>query len=190
MNAKRNREKLIRPVGPQDHVQGAETAPITLVEYGDFECPHSRRAVAIVEAIQNRLGNQVRFVFRHFPLTQKHPHAQQAAEAAEAAAAQGKFWEIYRQLFKNQYELDADDLVVYAAGLGLDTARFKRELEQRVYARRVEEDVRSGLQSGVTGTPDFFINGILHNGGYDFESLMADIEQTGLLSGSNSRLAS
>lgn len=190
MSAKRNSGKLTRPVGPQDHVQGPETAPITLVEYGDFECPHSRRAVSVVEAIQERLGDQLRFVFRHFPLTRKHPHAQQAAEAAEAAAAQGTFWEMYHQLFENQDELEKEDLAVYADELDLDTVRFKRELERQVYAKRVKEDVQSGSESGATGTPEFFINGVLHTGEYDFESLMDGIERAGLLGGTRSPLAS
>lgn len=190
MSAKQSRGKLTPLVGPQDHVQGPETAPITLVEYGDFECPHSRRAVSIVQEIQKRLGDQVRFVFRNFPLSRKHPHAQQAAEAAEAAAAQGKFWEMYYTLFKNQFELEEEDLISYADALDLDTDRFARELEERVYAGRVKKDVESGTESGVTGTPDFFINGVLHAGDYDFESLMAGIERTGLLNGRRSRLAS
>lgn len=190
MNTKKGRGKLTVPVGPQDHVQGPEAAPITLVEYGDFECPHSRRAVSIVETLQKRLGDQVRFVFRHFPLIEKHPHARQAAEAAEAAAAQGKFWEMYRRLFKNPFELEEEDLVFYADELGLDAERFARELQEHVHAGRVKKDVESGVESGVTGTPDFFINGVLHAGDYDFESLMAGIERTGLLNGKRSRLAS
>jgi len=189
MGAKQNDGELTRPVGPHDHVQGPETAPITLLEYGDFECPHSRRAVSIVKEIQDRLGDRVRFVFRHFPLT-KHPHAQKASEAAEAAAAQGKFWEMYHLLFDNQYALEAEDLVAYADELGLDTARFKQELEQHVHAGRVEEDVQSGRESGATGTPEFFVNGVLHSGDYDFKSLMAAIERTGLLGGKESRRAS
>ncbi|SRR5579884_910736 len=190
MSAKRNQGKLTEPIGPQDHIQGPETAPITLVEYGDFECPHSRRAVTIVQSIQDQLGDQIRFVFRHFPLT-KHPHARQASEAAEAAAAQGKFWEMYDQLFKNQYELEEEDLVAYADELGLDMRRFSQDLKRHAHAGRVEEDIRSGSESGVTGTPDFFINGILHTGDYDFDSLMAAIERTGLLErGRESRRAS
>lgn len=189
MSDKRNSGKLARPVGSQDHVQGPETAPITLVEYGDFECPHSRRAVSIVKEIQQRIGDQVRFVFRHFPLT-KHPHARQAAEAAESAAAQGKFWEMYQQLFDNQYALEDEDLAAYADELGLDTARFKRELAQQVHAGRVKEDIQSGSESGATGTPEFFVNGVLHTGHYDLKPLMAAIERTGLLGGKGSRLAS
>lgn len=189
MSDNRSGGKLTRPVGPQDHVQGPETAPITLVEYGDFECPHSQRAVSIVKEIQDRLGDQVRFVFRHFPLT-KHRHAQQASEAAEAAAAQGKFWEMYHQLFDNQYALEAEDLAAYADELGLDTARFKRELAQHSHAGRVQEDVQSGHESGATGTPEFFVNGVLHTGHYDFKPLMAAIGRTGLLDEKGSRLAS
>ncbi|MBI3805497.1 MAG: DsbA family protein [Nitrospirae bacterium] len=181
MNAKQNQRKLAVPVGPRDHIQGLETAPITLVEYGDFECPHSQRAVDIVQEIQARLGDRVRFVFRHFPLTQKHPHAQQASEAAEAAAAQGKFWEMYQMLFENQYALDEEDLVSYAEALDLDPDHFERELEGHVHAERVKEDVRSGLDSGATGTPEFYVNGLLHSGDYDIESLWGTIQRTGLV---------
>ena len=181
MSAKPSHGKLTAPVGPQDHLQGPEKAPITLVEYGDFECPHSRRAVSIVQEIQEKLGDRVRFVFRHFPLTQKHPHAQQAAEAVEAAAAQRKFWEMFHELFENQYALEEEDLVSYAKKLALDTARFQKELKQHAHADRVKQDVRSGLDSGATGTPEFYVNGVLHPGDYDLESLWGAIQRTGLV---------
>jgi protein-disulfide isomerase len=181
MNPKRDMGRLSLPVGARDHIQGPETAAITLVEYGDFECPHSRRAVPIVKEIQRRLGDQVRFVFRHFPLSHKHPHAEQAAEASEAAAAQGQFWEMYDTLFKNQDALEKEDLVSYAAALDLDVNRFSRELDRGAHARRVKEDTKSGLESGATGTPEFFINGRLHQGEYDLESVMDAIRSTGLI---------
>lgn len=170
--------KLTVPVGPNDHIQGPETAPITLVEYGDFECPHSKRAVSIVRGLQRELGDRIRFVFRHFPLI-KHPHAELASEAAEAAAAQGKFWEMYEALFENQYSLEADDLAGYAEALGLDVGRFKQELKRHTHLPRVKEDVRSGVESGATGTPEFFVNGVIHAG--DYNDVRKTIERTGLI---------
>ena len=170
--------KLTFPVGPNDHIQGPETAPITLVEYGDFECPHSKRAVSIVRELQRELGDRIRFVFRHFPLI-KHPHAERASEAAEAAAAQGKFWEMYETLFENQYALEADDLAGYAKALGLDADRFKQELKRHTHLPRVKEDVRSGVESAATGTPEFFVNGVIHTG--DYNDVRKTIERTGLI---------
>jgi len=177
---KKESGKLTVPVGPNDHVQGAETAPITLLEYGDFECPHSKRAVSIVRELQKELGDRIRFVFRHFPLI-KHPHAELASEAAEAAAAQGKFWEMYEALFENQYALEAENLAGYAEEAGLDPVRFERELKGHVHLPRVKEDVRSGVESGATGTPEFFVNGRLHSGDYNIGALRKTIERTGLL---------
>src|SRR5271156_1400397 len=168
--------KLKPPVGPNDQIQGPAKAPVTLVEYGDYECPYCGEAYSVVKALQKRLGDQMRLVFRHFPLSNAHPHAQHAAEAAEAAGAQGKFWEMHDLLYENQAALEDEDLIGYAANLGLDVARFTRELAEHHYAARVREDFLAGVRSGVNGTPSFFINGVRHDGSYDFDSLLAAIE--------------
>ncbi|MBV8878867.1 MAG: thioredoxin domain-containing protein, partial [Planctomycetaceae bacterium] len=149
---------LTLPVGPRDHAQGPESAPVTLVEYGDYECPHCGRAYAILKAVQERMGERLRFVFRNFPLRQLHPHAEIAAEAAEAAARPGKFWEMHDILFENQDALESEDLVSYAGDLGLDAERIAEDLQSGLHAPRVQEDFLSGVRSGVNGTPTFFIN--------------------------------
>jgi len=159
-----------------DHIQGFATAPVTLLEYGDFECPYCGQAFPIVKKIQHRLDQQLRFVFRNFPISTSHPHAEHAAEAAEAAAAQGKFWEMHDLLYENQRALDDRDLVGYAASLSLNEERFKSDLAGHVYAARVREDFMSGVYSGVNGTPTFFINGRRHDGPFDFATLLQTIE--------------
>ena len=169
--------KLKPPVGPHDHVQGPAEAPVTLVEYGDYECPYCGEAYPVVKALQKRLGDQMRFVFRNFPLAQAHPHAEHAAEAAEAAGAQGKFWEMHDLLYENQDALEDEDLVRYARALHLDVPRFVKEMESGAYLERVREDFRSGVRSGVNGTPSFFINGARHDGPFDLGSLLAAIEE-------------
>ena len=168
--------KLTVPVSERDHRQGPDTAPVTLVEYGDYECPYCGQAHLIVKEIQQRLGDQLRFVFRHFPLIQIHPHAEHAAEAAEAAAAQGKFWEMHDTLFEHQQALDDTHLVLYAVALDLDEDRFVREMAEHVYADRVLEDLLSGARSGVNGTPTFFINDVRHDNSFDLETLLAAIQ--------------
>ena len=169
--------KLKPPVGANDHGQGSAKAPITLVEYGDYECPFCGQAYPIVKALQKRLGDQVRLVFRNFPLGEMHPHAEHAAEAAEAAGAQGKFWEMHDMLYENQDALDDENLAQYAEALGLDVTRFIREMSEHTHAARVREDFRSGVRSGVNGTPTFFINGVRHDGPFDLRSLIAAIEE-------------
>src|SRR3989441_3877716 len=149
---------LTPPVGPRDHALGAVDAPVTLVEYGDFECPFCGRAYPELKQVLRQLGGKVRFVFRHFPLREEHPHAQHAAEVGEAAAAQGKFWEMHDLLYQRQAALADEDLGRYARELGLDAERVRRELVTHVHAAPVKEDVVSGTQSGVTGTPRVFIN--------------------------------
>jgi len=166
---------LTLPVGERDHVRGPSNAPVTLVEYGDYECPHCGRAYPIVKAVQGRVGNELRFVFRNFPLRESHPHAQRAAESAEAAGAQGRFWEMHDRLFERQFALDDEYLIEYAGDLGLDVERFRAELVGRVYEPRVREDFRSGVRSGVNGTPTFFINGVRYDGAWDEETLVAAI---------------
>jgi protein-disulfide isomerase len=171
--------KLAPPVSERDHIQGPGTAAVTLVEYGDYECPFCGQAYPIVKEIQRRLGDQLRFVFRNFPLTQSHPHAEHAAEAAEAAGAQDRFWEMHDYLFEHQRALDDAHLLEYAAALDLDQARFKHDLTAHTFADRVREDFRSGVRSGVNGTPTFFINGTRHDDSYDLETLLAALEAAG-----------
>jgi protein-disulfide isomerase len=168
---------LTLPVGKRDHIQGPADAPATLVEYGDYECPHCKRAYPIVKEIQRRMGRRLRFVFRNFPLRESHPHAQHAAEAAEAADAQGKFWELHDLLFERQFALEDENLIEYADELGLDVARFRKDLAEGVYAPRVREDFRSGVSSGVNGTPTFFVNGARHDDAWDVEPLLAALER-------------
>ena len=168
---------LTLPVGERDHIQGPAGAAVTLVEYGDYECPHCGRAYPIVKAIQQQMGPRLRFVYRNFPLRESHPHAEQAAEAAEAAAAQGKFWEMHDRLFERQFALDGEYLIEYAGDLGLDVGRFRKELGEGVYEPRVREDFRSGVTSGVNGTPTFFINGVRHDDSWDLEPLLAALEE-------------
>jgi len=169
--------KLRTPVTPQDHIQGAEDAEVTLVEYGDYECPHCGRAYPIIQEVRKRMGRRLRFVYRNFPLRESHPHAQHAAEAAEAAGGQGKFWEMHDRLFERQFALDDEYLVEYARDLGLDIARFREELAAGVYEQRVREDFRSGVLSGVNGTPTFFVNGVRHDDAWDLEPLVAALER-------------
>ena len=158
--------ELTPPVSARDHAAGPDDAPVTLVEYGDYECPYCGMAHPIVKRAQRELGNQLRFVFRNFPLAESHPHARLAAQAAEAAAAQGRFWEMHDMLFEHQDALEAEDLVSYAKSLGLDTAQFTRDLEAGTYAKRVRDDFRNGVRSGVNGTPTFFINGNRYDGSW------------------------
>ncbi len=169
--------RLQRAIGPQDHVRGPADAPITLVEYGDYECPHCRAAYPIVERLLQHAGRELRFVYRHFPLTAVHLHAEAAAEAAEAAAAQDAFWDMHERLYRSRGPLDEAELLEEARGLGLDTPRFQRELEAGTYRTRVRADVASGARSGVNGTPTFFVNGERYDGGYEGASLTRAIER-------------
>ncbi len=132
MSTRETAAELTLPVGDRDHLQGPPDAAVTLVEYGDYECPHCGRAYPIVKEVQKQMGRRLRFVYRNFPLRDSHPYAQHAAEAAEAAGAQGKFWEMHDRLFERQFALDDDALIEYAGDLGLDVARFRRELAGRV----------------------------------------------------------
>jgi len=157
-----------------DHVQGAAAAPVTLVEYGDFECPYSREAVKTVQVLQREFGGELRFVYRHFPLAEKHPHA---IQAAEAAAAQGDFWSMYVMLFAHQGELEYRDLMDYAERLELDKPIFGEALKTHKYFDRVRADVATGRQSGVTGTPTFFVNGRRQDGIDDIRALTSAIRQ-------------
>jgi len=157
---------LTPPVSERDHAAGPADAPVTLVEYGDYECPYCGMAYQVVKSAQRELGKQLRFVFRNFPLAEAHPHARLAAQAAEAAAAQGKFWQMHDALFEHQEALEAEDIIGYAKSLGLDMAQFARDLKDPTYAKRVRDDFRSGVKSGVNGTPTFFINGSRYEGSW------------------------
>jgi protein-disulfide isomerase len=168
---------LTPPIGDRDHVIGPARAPVTLVEYGDYECPYCGMAHPVVKELRRRVANGMRFAFRHFPLTRIHPHAERAAEAAEAAGAQGeqKFWEMHDLLFTHQDALDDAYLLVYADSIGLDLDRFARDLASGVPARKVREDFLSGVRSGVNGTPTFFVNSRRYEGSYDLPSLLAAV---------------
>jgi protein-disulfide isomerase len=167
--------RLALPVGERDHVRGPATALVTLVEYGDYECPYCRVAVAIVEELQQVLPDQLRFVYRHFPLENLHPHARRAAEAAEAAASQGKFFEMHAALFEHQTALEDADLLRYAAELDLDITRFRADLDAHTYASRVHEDFRGGVRSGVRGTPTFYLDATRYDGVIGVRQLVAAI---------------
>jgi protein-disulfide isomerase len=161
----------------RDHFQGPADASVTLVEYGDYQCPYCGAAYPIIKEVQERMGERLRFVFRNFPISTSHAHAEQAAEAAEAAAAQGQFWPMHDLLYENQQRLGDEDLHSYAETLGLDIELFDRELAEHVHAARVREDFMSGVRSGVNGTPTFYINGVRHDDSYDLETLLGALER-------------
>jgi protein-disulfide isomerase len=169
--------QLAVPVNAQDHSRGPNDAPITLVEYGDFECPHCGQAHYQLQELEKAIGESMRLVFREFPLTTVHPHAAQAAEAAESAGAQRKFWPMHDILFENQDALAEEDLLQYAAAIDLDVEQFARDLSQERFAPRVREHFMGGVRSGVNGTPTFFINGVRHDGGFDYQSLLEAINE-------------
>jgi protein-disulfide isomerase len=148
-----------------------------LVEYGDYECPYCGKAHPIVRRIQAKMGDRLRYVFRNFPLTEIHPHAAHAAAAAEAAGAQGKFWEMHHALFVHQHNLTEDDLRQYPANICLDADRLLREVREGTHEAHIREDFRSGIRSGVNGTPTFFINGERHDEGWDEETLLAALKR-------------
>ena len=161
----------------RDHIQGEPNAAVTLVEYGDYECPYCGAAYPIIKEVQARMGATLRFVFRNFPISTSHPHAEQAAEAAEAAASQARFWEMHDLLYENQQRLRDEDLYTYAGQLGLDVESFDKELAEHVHAARVHEDFMSGVRSGVNGTPTFYIGGARYDDSYDLETLLAALER-------------
>ncbi|MGA8029914.1 MAG: DsbA family protein [Bryobacteraceae bacterium] len=170
--------RLLLPIQPEDHVQGAPDARYTLVEYGDYECPDCGRLFVTIRELRDQLGDELRLVFRHYPRSGIHPHAQRAAEAAEAAGAQGLFWDMHDLLFANQNALDVKSLYKYADRLSLDSRRFRDELKHRTYEDRVREDFRRGVTNGVYGTPGLFINGVRYDGALDSESLSNQLQRT------------
>lgn len=165
--------KLTLPVSrDRDHIQGRTSAPVTLIEYGDYQCPYCGQAYPIIKEVQKQLGNKLCFVFRNFPLTEIHPDAEHAAEAAEAAAVQNKFWEMHDYIYEHQQALDDKHLEKYAETLRLNLAKFNNEMSSHVHAGRIREDFLSGIHSGVNGTPTFYINGIRYNDSWDLETLL------------------
>jgi len=169
---------LTPPVSERDHVLGIDGAPVTLVEYGDYECPYCGQAYPIIKNIQKHLGDKLRLVFRNFPITQVHPHAEHAAEAAEAAGAQNKFWEMHDSLYEHQQELSDGHLIRHVSAIGgIDVARFENEMSNHIHTGRVHEDFMSGIRSGVNGTPTFYINGTRYDDSWDEETLLACIKQ-------------
>ena len=167
---------LAVPVSERDHSQGPATAALTLAQYGDYECPYTRRSRTVVRAIQQQLGDQLRFVFRNFPLTEIHPHALNAALTAEAAAIQGKFWQMHDFIFHHQHTLEVVDLTHFAEAVGLDMQLYARDRAEQRSLARIEEDMEGGDRSGVQGTPTFFINGVLYPGSWEQDALLAALE--------------
>jgi len=168
---------LTPPVSARDHTEGPADAPMTLLEYGDYQCPYCGAAHPVVKRLQRALGRRLRFVFRNFPLTQAHPYAMIAAEAAEAAALQEKFWEMHDFIYDHQDDLEPDVLPAWAQRVGLDLEGFGTAIRQGEGTKRIKEDRLSGIRSGVNGTPCFFINGTRHDGSADYESLTAALEE-------------
>ena len=168
---------LTVPVGPDDWTDGPQDALVTFVEYGDFECAHCGRMEPVLQELRRLAGPGMRFVYRHFPITSSHPHAESAAEAAEAAGTIGAFWPMHDTLFANQHALQDSDLVGYAAALGLDADTVAADLANHVYGPNVRADFMSGVRAGVSGTPAFFINGVRYDGNYDLDALARAVQK-------------
>ena len=160
------------PVSDRDHIQGNPNATVELVEYGDYQCPHCGAAYPIIKAIQKAMGDKLKFVFRNFPLAESHPNATNAAIATEAAAAQGKFWEMHDAVFEHQRDLSDAALVKLAKQIGLDVERFENDFDRTATQDKVETDFESGVRSGVNGTPAFFVNGKKYNDSWDEDTLL------------------
>lgn len=163
---------LIIPVSAADHIQGDEKASITLVEYGDYECPYCGAAYPIVKRIQKHFGSRLRFVFRNFPLVESHPHAGIAAITAEFAATKNKFWEMHDLLYENQENLDIPNLLDYAKSFSFSLTDLQIAIEKEIFSEKIKNDFMGGVRSGVNGTPTFFINGIRHNDSFEYEHLL------------------
>lgn len=169
--------ELVEPVGPTDHALGLPDAPVMVVEYGDFECPNCKQAAPAVKLLLSRYAGRICFVYRHFPVEASHPHALQAAEAAEAANAQGKFWEMHDLLFDNQLHMERSDLRGYASSIGLDLAGFDRQLDEHVHLPLVRAQLATGQKSGVRSTPGFFVNGKILDVSFGLKSLADAIDK-------------
>ncbi len=163
--------RLLMPLTARDHILGPRDAALELVEYGDYECPHCKAANPVGKVLLAEFDTNLRFAYRHFPLIEIHPFAEPAAEAAEAAGAQGKYWQMHDLLFQHSPRLDAANLLAIAAEIDLDSERFRDDLATHRQLPHVRADIESGTASGVRGTPTFFVNGVRHQGGYDLESL-------------------
>lgn len=172
-------DRLLVEVSADDHSQGSLAAELVLVQYGDYECPYTRRSLREVEGVRAELGEALRWVYRNFPLTEIHPHALRAAEAAEAAAAQGRFWDMHALLFARQKALEEENLHGYASDLGLDLEAFGHDLATGAHLGRIQTDLDGGVRSGVRGTPTFFANGVRHDGSYSASALVAALRATG-----------
>ncbi len=156
-------------VSQNDHIEGNKDAKLELVEYGDYECPHCGHAHPILKQLVKRLGNQLKFVFRNFPLSEMHPHAVSAAVASEAASRQGKFWEMHDMIFEHQHHLEPEDLHLFAKNIGLDLQQFMKDIQDDAIIDRINDDIESGLRSGVNGTPSFYVNGAKYEGDWELE---------------------
>jgi protein-disulfide isomerase len=168
---------LTPPVGEHDHIEGENAAQITLLEYGDYQCPYCGMAYPVVKRVQKHFGAKLKFVFRNFPLNDMHPHAELAAESAEAASAQGKFWEMHDAIYENQEQLGPNLIAELGRQLGLDSTKLDEDVESRKYKDYVRQDFMSGVRSGVNGTPTFFINGVRFDGSPDRDSLVDAIDK-------------
>jgi protein-disulfide isomerase len=175
MTLTHDRTALADSIASSDHVRGNPDAPVTLIEYGEFECVHCGRAYHSVKRVLEEAAGDVRFVFRHFSRDDVHPFSERSALAAEAAGSQGRFWEMHDFLFERQHQLEYDDLARHAAELGLDVERFNREVVEREHLATVHGHLELGLESGVTETPTFFINGVKYLGSYDADALLAAV---------------
>ena len=169
--------ELTIPVSEADHIQGPAKAAATLLEYGDYQCPYCGQAYGVIKDLQATLGRRMRFVFRNFPLTQAHPFAELAAEAAEAAATSGKFWEMHDILYDNQGDLSEESIVEFARQLGLNVSTFVEDIQKRRFRARVRSDFMGGVKSGVNGTPGFFINGERYDRPWDYETLLGALSR-------------
>lgn len=177
MNSRSRPDPLLYPDEATDHLHGPASAPVTLIEYGDFECPACFQAYGAVNIMRAHFGDQMRFVFRHFPLREIHPHAELAAEAAEAAAAQGRFWPMYHLLFTHAQHLKEKHLLDYAGQVGLDIARYRNEMTDHVYLQRVQEHVLGGRRLGVRSTPAFYVNGVFTDVSFGLQHLHESIDK-------------
>lgn len=172
-----NMSKLKPAVSAADHYQGAKDAKVVLVEYGDYQCPHCGHAYPIIKSVQKKMGHKLKFVFRNFPLSEAHPNAVHAAIAAEAASAQGKFWEMHDMIYENQNNLDDNHLLAFATKIGLNVKQFEADFDSSNCQKKVEADFESGVRSGVNGTPGFFINEEKYDDSWDEDVLLANLEK-------------